>query len=344
MVVVGALILPHGAMIFDGNPSATTTASTPTARRVAAMPDQLRQDCGTLFSSCCKAVEIAAAASPDVIFLNTPHGICLTNAFGVYANTKAKGTAEWNEQWSEFGVEATLDTDLTARFLEHLQKEKIPAESIVSFTKGVHGPLRWGEVVPLWFLQDKFLKKGTKIVIFSNPTKRTKAETFSMGDTARAGHSIAAFLRGLSERVLYVVSGDLSHCHKTDCPLPLYLPDPSFQNLPKNPTALPFDLCIEKWVKGDGPLATEELEQVAIRSIRESVHSGWDAAVGKQWLAKAYELHGSALACGIYGFGVLHGLLEAEVQENVELVTHFLCRLAPTYYGMLVAVFDFVRN
>ena len=68
----------------------------------------------------------------------------------------------------------------------------------------------------------------------------------------------------------------------------------------------------------------------------------WDAAVTKDaelWLSKAIALQSSAYSCGIFGFGVLHGLLLAEIEQGTKFKSHFLCRLAPTYYGMMVAAF-----
>jgi len=38
------------------------------------------------------------------------------------------------------------------------------------------------------------------------------------------GQRLAAFAEGLEEKVVVVISGDLSHCHPTDCTDALYLP------------------------------------------------------------------------------------------------------------------------
>jgi len=40
------------------------------------------------------------------------------------------------------------------------------------------------------------------------------------------GRKLASFAESLDEKVVVVISGDLSHCHPTDCTDPLYLPDP----------------------------------------------------------------------------------------------------------------------
>ena len=336
MVVVGCVILPHGAMTFDGNPNVAD--NTPTAERVKTISSTQRQDCGVLFTSCFKAAEIVKSTSPDVIFLNTPHGICLSDALGVYLNPRAKGTAEWNNQWSEFEVDVELDSNLASKFLEHLQSDGIAAEGITAFSK-CEMPLRWGEVIPMWFLQDLMLagERRVKVVIFSNPVNKRRAPT-PFSSVVNVGRSIAKFLKGLDQRILYVVSGDLAHTHKTNCQDQLYLPDPRWSSA-ISPTALPFDLSVENWIKGV-PFIEKDISE-PVKSTEMHI-TQWNATVAKdaeQWLSKATDLKSSALSCGIFGFGVLHGLLLVEIEQGTGFTAHFLCRLAPTYYGMMVAAF-----
>jgi len=38
------------------------------------------------------------------------------------------------------------------------------------------------------------------------------------------GRKLASFAESLEEKVVILMSGDLSHCHPTDCTNPLYLP------------------------------------------------------------------------------------------------------------------------
>ena len=330
MGIVSCLILPHGAMTFDGNPNGGSS----TTERVKVISELQRRDCNALFAACSKAAEAVKATSPDVIVLNTPHGMCLSGAIGVYLNARAKGNAEWNGQWTEFEVDVALDTDLSKKLLDHLQNDGIAAEGITAF---IDSPLRWGEVIPLYFLQD-FTRAGVKVVITSNPFK-TRREFETLSETTHLGHSIAKFLGALDQRVLYVVSGDLAHTHETDCQLPLYLPHPS-ANLPASDTALPFDLAVENWVKG--VTFSAEHAKGPLKSLEEKPVK-WDGIVAKeaaQWLSKAISLKGSALSCGIYGFAVLHHLILAEIEKpGTSFTSHFLCRLAPTYYGMMVATF-----
>ena len=46
---------------------------------------------------------------PDLIILDSPHGIKLSESFAVYLNATAKGTAEWNDEWTEFKVSLYLN-------------------------------------------------------------------------------------------------------------------------------------------------------------------------------------------------------------------------------------------
>ena len=318
-------------MVFDGGDGCSVAA----ADRKQALPESLKEDVQTLYRATREAAEMAKCTKPEVIFLNTPHGVRLSDHFAVYLNSRAKGNAEWNGQWTEYDVDVALDVDTAKAFLEHLQGDSIPAEGVAPFSP-CESPLRWGEVVPLWFFRD-LTSAGVKLVIFNNPlSKMRKNEPLS--EVTKVGTSIARFLNGLQQRILYLVSGDLAHSHETTCTLPLYLADPRW-NMPTSPTALPFDLCVEHWVLCT-PLAAQDLTQPAKTTDKHSTK--WDKntyKVAEQWLAKAIDLKGSALSCGIYGFGVLHGILAAEVEEGTTYKAHLLCRLAPTYYGMAAVAF-----
>ena len=333
MPLVSSLVLPHGAMVFDGGEGCTAAA----AERIQSLPETLKEDWGTLFRATHEAAEMAKATNPEVIFLNTPHGIRLSDSFAVYLNSKAKGNAEWNGQWTEYDVNVSLDKALAEDFLEHLQGDNIPAIGVAPFDP-CEAPLRWGEVVPLWFFRD-LTSAGIKVVIFNNPVSKMRSQE-PLSEVSRVGASIARYLNGLPERVLYIASGDLAHTHKTDCTLPLYLPDPRW-NMPTSETALSFDLSIEHWVLCT-PLASGGVaEPVKTTTVKRSAK--WDQTSYKdaeQWLVKATELKKSALSCGIYGCGLLHGILTAEVEGRAATYdAHLLCRLAPTYYGMTVVAF-----
>ncbi|XP_064394167.1 uncharacterized protein LOC135341516 [Halichondria panicea] len=332
MPLVSSIILPHGAMTLDGGAAAGCSAAA--VDRLHNLPETLKEDCQTLFKACHEAAEIAKTTKPDVIFLNTPHGICLSNSHAVYINTKAKGNAEWNKQWTEYDVFVDLDVELAKSFAAHLIQDAIPAEEMKAFSS-CEAPLRWGEVIPLWFVRD-LTASGVKVVIFSNPLSRSRQ--FSLTDITKVGDSIAKFFDRLEQRVLYIVSGDLAHSHQTECTMPLYLADPRW-NMPTSDTALPFDICVENWVKGI-PYSPESKKRQT--KTKEKHSSSWDSAAcsnAQKWISEAVDLKQEALSCGIYGFCLLQGILANGLKKRNNFTAHLLCRLAPTYYGMAAAVF-----
>lgn len=366
MPILGALILPHGAMPFDGDPSLNTINTSDESmvgKRLKAIPDELRGECETIFTSCQRAVRAVKDTKPDVIFLNTPHGISLSNAIGVYTNPTAKGTAEWNEQWTEYTAHVDLDYNLSQKLIQHLQKDGVPVQGITCFSR-LESPIKWGEVIPLWYLAPIINSQTPpiKVVIISNPLSFKEK---SVDDLVQVGHSISSFLSQLEQRVLYVCSGDLAHTHETNCSLPLYLPSPKWPGYKTSETALPFDKCIENWVKGlanpsstDGSNWQDTLSTLVPDKNCEALTAVWNHSTIKQakhWLCQAYLLKNYALTCGFNGFCILHGILETELaitgnytedvaqrdddKEGVHFAVKFFCRLAPTYYGMMAASF-----
>ena len=334
MPIIAALAVSHSPTVFDGGEGCTAAA----AERIQSLPDTLKEDWGTLFEATREAAEMAKAVNPEVIFLNTPHGVSTCNSHSVYLNPRAKGNAEWMGQWTEYEVNVPLDSDLAKAFLEHLQGDNIPAIGVAPFNP-CEAPLRWGEVVPLWFFRD-LTTAGIKVVIFSSPMF-SETDQSPLSHVSKLGRSIARFLNGLEQRVLYIASGDLAHTHETDCTLPLYLPDPNIDMpSPRSETALSFDLSIEHWVLCT-PLASGGVaEPVKTTTVKRSAK--WDQTSYKdaeQWLAKATGMKLSALSCGVYEFGVLHGILAAEVEGRATYDAHLLCRFAPTFVGLVVAAF-----
>jgi len=51
--------------------------------------------------------EAIAALQADLYVIHTPHGISLSDAYAVYGNTNAAGTAVWMGHWSEFQVQSS---------------------------------------------------------------------------------------------------------------------------------------------------------------------------------------------------------------------------------------------
>ena len=195
MVIVGSFILPHGSLIFE--------------------PDKLNKESEKLAAKRLNKAMIQCSKKinelkPDIILLTTPHSISLDNNFGIYLNKKASGSAEWEGNYSNYNIEIKLDQNLSKKLLLHLQQEHSNVSGITCFSPSVGtAPLRWAEVVPLWFLRKL---KETKYIILSQPMRRYKP--LIMKDELLAlGYNLNDFFDNLSLRVVVIVSADLAHTH-----------------------------------------------------------------------------------------------------------------------------------
>jgi aromatic ring-opening dioxygenase LigB subunit len=171
--LVGVAYLPHGTMILDPG------------------RDDLPDDARSLHSSCMNISENIAELSPDLVILLTPHGINLHHAFNIYqpgvSNCKATGNAEWNNQWTDYSINVDLDGEASQDLYLYLKEKLARIEGMLAFA-GLSVPLRWGEVVPLYFaLHQLALKTQTdssvlkavsiesqpKVIIIALPSKGT---------------------------------------------------------------------------------------------------------------------------------------------------------------------------
>jgi len=238
--------------------------------------------------------------NPDLIFLSTPHGHSLSNSYAIYGNDRAKGTAEWDGEWQEFTAEVNLNSDSSKNLSEFLQKEGFSVEMMTAFTKTAHIQLRWGEVIPLWFLNSEQQSPSRKHIIMCIPSKRLTQSVEMASELVSMGEKLFEFFDGMKERVAVVISGDLAHSH-----------DHNFPNHPKpyptSESAVPFDILIQKWV------VSHNLETLQV---------------------EAGHLVNKVLSCGYTGFLLLHGIL-----KNTKLKGKVLAIEHPTYYGMMVASF-----
>lgn len=213
MGFVGAAILPHGAMIFDGDPNSDSAAC---RERNSTMPPDLIKDCYALYSSCERAADLVAEMNAEVVLLVTPHGISLcSGALAVYMTNAACGNALWNDTWQDIEVSVPLDAHLSGQLLDFVQKQGLKADGIIPFSR-MEAPLRWGEVVPLWFVNRKIDSDKVKYIVLSVGRQRESFEVI--------GKALHDFASTLHQRLVVVISGDLAHTHKMAYSIPLYLP------------------------------------------------------------------------------------------------------------------------
>jgi aromatic ring-opening dioxygenase LigB subunit len=287
MVFIGAFIVPHGAIILD--PSIhynTEKLSKEENERCKLLNESMRQN----------FCEQVAELKPDIILLSTPHGICLENDFGFYLNKSASGTAEWLNEYKEFQVNVTLANEETKHLLDELRNHH-SVQGINAFSVSEPIPLRWGEVVPLWFLRDL---SSIRYIIMTQPIRRYAKAKEMTQELQQMGKLIYNFCQNhesvRSKRVLLVVSGDLAHTHSIDDPYGF------------SPCAQPFDNFISQWIE-----------------TRDS----------SVLIEKALDILSDAKSCGYSGLvildGIIHSCMEKSIACQVYVNEH------PTYYGMIVA-------
>lgn len=157
--LIAVAYLPHGTMLLD----------------------PLRHDLPTgaeaLHSTCMKISEKISTLNPDLVILLTPHGLNLHQAINVYQpgveSSRASGNAQWNNQWTDYSVDVSLDNE-GSRDLYLFLKQRLPrVEGTLAFG-GLSTPLRWGEVVPLYFALHQI---ASKMQIGSSPLKEVKIQS-----------------------------------------------------------------------------------------------------------------------------------------------------------------------
>lgn len=325
MVVIGSTILPHGCLVFDGNENSNIKEC---IDRYNNMDDQrLKEGARKLYTACENVVSDVLTLKPELIILHTPHSIHVEETVGVMLNEVAAGSAEWNENWKDFHISLNMDSENSTNLVKEFREKNIPAKGITNFTRTFPAPLRWGQVVPLWFIENKI--KNLKYIIVSQylPPKGIARELDKYVVHKDMGNVLYNFAEHLSERVLFVISGDLAHKHQTDCTQEVYLPDPTSTVLrtPDEEHASKFDDLIGKWVtQGNNEMLKDY---------------SWESSCVK-YLHEATEIHPKALSCGLGGFYVLHGFLE-ELSKSKKCKSKLYENCFPTYFGMLVALFTF---
>lgn len=70
------------------------------------------------------------------------------------------------------------------------------------------------------------------------------------------------------------------------------------------------------------------------------MHAPWNPDMARAWLDKAGRLQPSAYSCGLVGFIALHTLLGCQHQQGRHVTPRVVTCQAPTYYGMMAAVFQ----
>lgn len=312
MPLVGAAIMPHGALILD--PSRAEMAGTPlgtAARR--------------LHEACVEAGRKIAATKADVILLYTPHGLLGGDgaALYVYLNATASGSCEWMGSWAEHRVKVNCDADAAASLLERLKSNGHSAAGMTAFS-GYDAPLRWGECVPLSFLgaATHSAEGGARVVVLSHgPVGTGERATLAATPprcqaTDAIGREIGQWAAEQAKRVFLLVSGDLAHVHGNE-------------RAPK----MEDGTADARYLNSKYPDAHPAAAQFEERMV------GWVAsgsAPNGARLEEAMEFVPDAMCCGIEGFRMMHQALLTP-PPALPWSTQLLAHEVPVYYGMMVA-------
>lgn len=213
-MIIGSAIAPHGSLIL---PDSLDSASK--AHKIHAAMNELSKHIEEL--------------KPDIIYLSTPHGVALERSFGFYKNSLASGSADWHGDYTKYSISLQLDLENTIKLIQKLQAENHDVQSITAHSESEPMYLRWGEVVPNWFLSD--IK--AKYIIMCQPSRRLDHSQEMVVELQELGKGIASYLDSLKERVFVLISGDMAHTYLADGPYGI------------DPTAELFDKAVEKWVK-----------------------------------------------------------------------------------------------
>ncbi len=216
MTIVSAYVLPHGALVLDPKDEESSRLSQ--AMKVVAR--EIR------------------SLNPDYIFLSTPHGIANTHDFCLYQGNEAAGSAEWEDKYTDFRISLRLADDLTNDLIDSLSVNN-SVSGILCFGGSSPFQLRWGEVIPLWFLYKEYNEKLPPTCILSQPSRRYTEAPQMVTELKRLGKNINRYFEKNEKRVVVIISGDLAHTHQETGPYG-YSED-----------AEKFDASFSRWVEGE---------------------------------------------------------------------------------------------
>jgi aromatic ring-opening dioxygenase LigB subunit len=296
MPILKSLVLPHGSNILD-------------PENFPSYPG-----CQTLHDKALEGSKTFNQTQYDLIFLVTPHGHALSKSYCFYLNSSGTGNVDDTKQYAPYTASLDIDTVTTQSLMKHLGNEcpKTAIESLVSYGDDMKIPLKWAEVIPVWFLNQFPSKAQPKFVIFSLPHKRLTEGDQMVSEAYLLGKSIYEFLNNSPLKIAVLISCDLAHTHKIPGG-----PEAGTEPYGISEMAEPFDEAIEKWARN--PVAHSGMESLLI-----------DA---KGMLMKA-------LSCGYLGLVMLAAGLKTHVLKGGKIESEVFVRLHPTYFGMMVARFD----
>lgn len=231
---------------------------------------------------------LGESMNPELLVLITPHGIELSADIAVYLGTWAGGSTTIGRDDYIPHVSPRhpyrvtlplirLDRNISEQIIEEAMHHgyNVSGVSVPSdHASDDMIPLQWGEIIPLLLIPSSHRNYNRRHVIVSFPRRRYTEASDMVPAMLEWGRSLRQYMDRLTDRIGLVVSGDLSHTHRSDGPY-------GYSN-----TSSTYDTAIQIWV--DAP-CSEQGQQALLRTARG--------------------IQSQALSCGFLGFILLHGIL-----------------------------------
>ena len=178
---------------------------------------------------------------PDTIVLSTPHGIAAPEDFIFYLSPQGSGFSDTDNCACPpccYNLSVAMDTNGTKMLVSTLKDEKERVSYLSAFgppgNEAVPFPLRWGEVVPLYFT--KRALRQSKVIILSQPSRRYTDEVQMIPELTQLGKRLFKILQSRPDRIVIIISADLAHTHLKSGPYGF------------STAAEPYDKACGEWV------------------------------------------------------------------------------------------------
>ena len=286
---VAAVVLPHGDEALDPTSLEPNTPARAAAQKIA---EESRK----------AAAWFTEENDFDVIFFSTPHGIQLTQDYGIYYGSHASGSINVSSETLEMPpitLAGDLSLDLTVKMTSI---HAFPVSGIATSADGSTDlPLEWAEIIPLMLMPES--KRHTyKYILWSYPLERYTESQKMVPELISMGSYLRGWMEALPLRIGVVISGDMSHTHQATGPY-------GYSN-----ASAPFDEAVENWAFHPNKLSAS-------------------------LMSEAKYLQPRAMSCGFTGLVLLHGILcSNDNWPPVDDGRVYVSRNA-TYYGMMAATF-----
>jgi len=287
MPILETYFLPHGMQIIPGLEGKYSKEFSIIHEAMLLVQEDVKKNC------------------PEIFILFTPHGLAADESFLIYRNQILRGyyphLVDSNIDGTEIKEVLKIDSDISMidKLFSRLNDENINISNITLGASQFPGPLAWGELVPMYYVNKSCPK--TKLIVISLPKKRFNASQFKQ-DLLNMGRNIADFCSSNQETFTLIFSGDLAHTHKKDSPFGY------------SEHAQEFDNLIIKWIQ------TLD-EKILLSDAYDIVDQ-----------AKVCGLSTLTIFQGVNEF-------LSKKTEKPYFSGHLYCYAAPTYFGMAVAKF-----